>query len=221
MPKGVDNSTLILDAARDVFQERGYTVTSMDVVAQAAGVSKATVYALFMSKERLFAAVIEREGERQTAAVDTTDDAIAAEVLRRFATDAAALLLSPSNTAMSRTVSSEVVRSPEVGRLFYANGPDRLIGRLAGYLATLMKRGELRRGNSRLAASQFLAVIVGDLQLRSAMGLAPPSRTQQRAVVSAGVDMFLRAYQPESSDRGLSTPRVDRQSLHPSSPLLT
>ena len=55
MPKGMDNSTLILDAARRLFLEHGYAVTSMDVVAQLAGVSKATVYARFESKEQLFA----------------------------------------------------------------------------------------------------------------------------------------------------------------------
>lgn len=202
MPKGMDNSTLILDAARDVFLERGYGETSMDVVAQVAGVSKATVYALFASKDRVFAAVIEREGDRQTAAIDAADDAPVDEVLRRFAFDSSTLLLSPSNTAMSRTVSSEAVRSPDVGRLFYANGPDRLIGRLAGYLAQAMKRGELRKADSRLAAAQFLAVIVGDLQLRMAMGLPSPSRAEQRNVVTAGVEMFVRAYQPEGRARG-------------------
>ena len=198
MPKGMDNSTLILDAARDVFLERGYSMTTMDVVAQAAGVSKATVYALFTSKDQLFAEVIEREGEQQSAGIDATVDLAVADVLRRFARDAAALLLSPSNTAMSRAVSSEAVRSPEVGRLFYTNGPDRLIGRLAGYLARAMKQGQLRKANSRVAAAQFLAVIVGDLQLRLAMGLPSPSGAEQRNVVSAGVDMFIRAYQSET-----------------------
>jgi TetR/AcrR family transcriptional repressor of mexJK operon len=199
MPKGMDNSTLILDAARDAFLDSGYSLTSMDVVAQAAGVSKATVYAQFTSKDRLFAAVIERQGERQTAPIEATTDQTVVQMLRQFAFDAAALLLSPTNTAMSRVVSSEAVRSPEVGRLFYANGPDRLIGRLAGYLAQAMKRGELRKANSRVAAAQFLAVIVGDLQLRSAMGLPPASRAEQRNVVTAGVEMFLRAYQPEGA----------------------
>jgi TetR/AcrR family transcriptional regulator, mexJK operon transcriptional repressor len=198
MPKGMDNSTLILDAARREFLERGYGDTSMDVVAQAAGVSKATVYALFTSKDRLFAAVIEREGDCQTAAIDATDGAEVAVVLGRFAFDAAALLLSPSNTAMSRTVSSEAVRDPEVGQLFYANGPDRLIGRLAAFLAQAMKRGELREADARLAAAQFLAVIVGDLQLKLAMGLPSPSPAEQRKVIKAGVEMFARAYQPET-----------------------
>lgn len=196
MPKGMDNSKLIVDAAREQFLESGYSMTSMDVVAQAAGVSKATVYALFTSKDQLFAAVVEREGEAHTAAIEAEGHEPVGEVLGRFASDAAALLLSPSNTAMSRTVSSEAVRSPEVGHLFYTNGPNRLIGRLADYLAEAMKRGELRKANPRLAATQFLAVIVGDLQLRSAMGFPRTSLTEERKVVKAGVDMFLRAYQP-------------------------
>ena len=136
-------------------------------------------------------------GTAEAAALNATDGAGVAEVLTQFAFDAAALLLSASNTAMSRTVSSEAVRSPEVGRLFYANGPDRLISRLAAYLAQAMKRDELRTANSRLAATQFLAVIVGDLQLRLAMGLAPTTRAQQRTVVTAGVETFMRAYQPD------------------------
>jgi AcrR family transcriptional regulator len=196
MPKGMDNSTLILDAARDVFLEHGYSVTTMDVVAQVAGVSKATVYAQFTSKDELFAAVVEREGESPTAGIDATADQSVAQVLRQFAVDAAALLLGPTNTAMARVVSSESVRSPEVGRLFYANGPERLIRRLADYLARAMKRGELRSADSRLAAAQFLAVIVGDLQLRLAMGLPRASLAKQRKVAIAGAEMFIRAYRP-------------------------
>jgi hypothetical protein len=80
---------------------------------------------------------------------------------------------------------SEAVRYPEVGQLFYANGPARLIGRLADYLAPAMKRGELRKANARLAAAQFLAVIVGDLQLQLTIGLPPPSPAEQRNVVKA------------------------------------
>jgi TetR/AcrR family transcriptional regulator, mexJK operon transcriptional repressor len=196
MPKGMDNSTLILDAARVVFLERGYSVTTMDVVAQVAGVSKATVYAQFTSKDRLFGAVIEREGEGPTAGIEATANQSVARVLRQFAVDAAALLLSPTNTAMARVVSSESVRSPEVGRLFYANGPERLIRRLADYLALAMKQGELRKADPRLAAAQFLAVIVGDLQLRLAMGLPRPSLAKQRNVATAGVEVFIRAYRP-------------------------
>src|ERR1700752_5044903 len=47
----------ILDAARRVFMADGYGAASMDAIAKVAGVSKATVYAHFAGKDRLFAAI--------------------------------------------------------------------------------------------------------------------------------------------------------------------
>jgi AcrR family transcriptional regulator len=48
---------MILDAAYDVFLERGYDRTSMSDIALRAGVTKPVVYDCFASKEALFAAV--------------------------------------------------------------------------------------------------------------------------------------------------------------------
>ena len=48
----------ILDAARDLFLQRGYGGTSMDDVAARAAVSKQTVYKNFADKQRLFIEVI-------------------------------------------------------------------------------------------------------------------------------------------------------------------
>lgn len=196
MPKGKDNSTLIIDAARRLFLEHGYAATSMDVVASHAGVSKATVYALFESKDNLFAAMIEREGHRQLVTLEADALAPVGTVLREFATNAATLLLSPSNVALSRIVASEANRSPEIGRLFHTNGPAKLIGRLADYMAVAMQRGELRSAPPELAAAQFLAIIVADLQLRLAMGFKPPTVRRRNEIVAAGVEVFLRGYVP-------------------------
>ena len=45
----------VLTAARELFVETGYASTSVDAIAERAGVSKATIYAHFASKEVLFA----------------------------------------------------------------------------------------------------------------------------------------------------------------------
>jgi AcrR family transcriptional regulator len=55
---------LVLDAAFRLFQERGYEGTSMESVADAAGVTKPVVYACYPSKEELFKALLRREEER-------------------------------------------------------------------------------------------------------------------------------------------------------------
>lgn len=55
---------LVLDAALELFLERGYEGTSMEAVAKAAGVTKPVVYDCFPSKEELFQALLRREEER-------------------------------------------------------------------------------------------------------------------------------------------------------------
>ena len=49
----------ILDAARYAFAERGYHETSLDAVAERAGVSKALIYEHFSSKRELYVAMLE------------------------------------------------------------------------------------------------------------------------------------------------------------------
>src|SRR4051794_1559687 len=76
----------IIGAAGRVFMEQGYGATSMDAVAREAGVSKATLYAHFSSKERLFAEMIasrclEHSGMLARSTVDVAD---ARAALRQF-----------------------------------------------------------------------------------------------------------------------------------------
>src|SRR5215470_10377945 len=52
-----------LDAARDVFLEKGYASATIDEVVARAGGSKATVYSLFENKEGLFAALVAEAAE--------------------------------------------------------------------------------------------------------------------------------------------------------------
>jgi AcrR family transcriptional regulator len=60
---------LVLDAAFDLFLERGYEGTSMNAIAAAAGVTKPVVYACYASKEELFEALLRREESRVLGAI--------------------------------------------------------------------------------------------------------------------------------------------------------
>lgn len=55
---------LVLDAALRLFVQRGYGGTSMEAIAEAAGVTKPVVYACYPSKEELFRALLDREERR-------------------------------------------------------------------------------------------------------------------------------------------------------------
>ncbi len=55
-----DRRLLILEAAREAFADGGYHQTSLDAVAERAGVSKALIYEHFASKRELHAAMLEQ-----------------------------------------------------------------------------------------------------------------------------------------------------------------
>src|SRR5262245_52983757 len=54
----------VLDAALGLFLEHGYEGTSMQAIADRAGVTKPVVYACFPGKDELFRALLAREEER-------------------------------------------------------------------------------------------------------------------------------------------------------------
>lgn len=60
---------LVLDAALEVFVERGYRGTSMQAVADAAGVTKPVVYECYPNKDELLLALLDREERRLLAAI--------------------------------------------------------------------------------------------------------------------------------------------------------
>src|SRR5882757_3504391 len=97
----------VLDAALELFLERGYEGTSMDAVARAAGVTKPVVYACFPGKDELFRALLRREEER-----------ILAEIQAAFA---GSDLSDPEGTLIEGFTGflRAVAASPEVYRLIF------------------------------------------------------------------------------------------------------
>jgi AcrR family transcriptional regulator len=97
----------VLDAALDLFLERGYEGASMQAVADRAEVTKPVVYACFPSKEELFRALLRREEERILGEIQAAfADADLADPERT---------LTGGFTAFLRAVAA----SPEVYRLIF------------------------------------------------------------------------------------------------------
>jgi AcrR family transcriptional regulator len=195
----------ILEAAGMLFREHGYGATSMDAVASAADVSKATLYVYFSGKRELFAAVITEEGERHSRSIiagEAGQEDIRAKLIR-FGGAVQSLLVAPDTVASYRMVVAEAARAPELGRDYYENGAARLLDRLEEFFASAMASGKLRSAHPRRAAEQFVGLVRGDLQLRALLGVENQVSEQQRdAVVRAGVDTFYRAYRPDTGTTG-------------------
>jgi AcrR family transcriptional regulator len=187
----------IIAAARDVFLEDGYGSSSMDQVARAAGVSKATLYAHFTNKQALFGAVIAEECNRTAGTLfePGPDSVDVRKVLTRLGRNFCDMVLDPIKLSGYRVVVAEAGRFPELGEAFYRAGPARVIAGLATYLQRMTDQGRLDVPHVRLAASQFLGMIKAEHYMRRLFAIADePGDPTPADAVDAAVEVFLRAY---------------------------
>ena len=111
----------IVDAALDLFVEKGYAATRLDDVAARAGVSKGTLYLYFESKEALFQAVVR---ETIVPLLAQGSQAIArhagsrAELLRALFAEWWARFGATRLAGISKVVMAEAGNFPELGAFF-------------------------------------------------------------------------------------------------------
>jgi AcrR family transcriptional regulator len=188
----------ILEAAGQLFRDQGYGAVSMDQIAREAGVSKATVYAHFESKERLFAAIIEHGCvtylEGIVPAVQQLDDM--REALTRIARSIENFLLAPKTLGIYRVIIAEGPRFPEIANAFVQNGPLPFLKILSEFFDCANKRGLLNVPNPRLAAHQLTWLVRGPLYMRRILNLDLPNEPSAEDVVAGAVEMMMKSYAP-------------------------
>lgn len=193
--------SLILDAALELFLTRGFDAVSTDLIAKTAGVSKATLYAHFGSKEELFSEVLLAQCAAFSALVHIPED-YAGDVtgtLRRFALDFVSMFQSEHGMALYRLIVGEIHRFPQIALAFEAAGPSEMNGRLVRLLRQIAERGDLKIEDFDLAADQFMALLTGRLLLDLALGLPMASQTDVARQIEAALALFLAGY---GGDRG-------------------
>lgn len=188
--------TQIMDAAAALFIAQGYGAVSMDAIARAAAVSKATLYAYFRSKDALFATIIREACQSNlTFGAFETHGSDTRAALLELGGRMLRFLLEDRALAIHRVVMAESVRFPELGRAFYDNGPRTSCGLFAEWLRAQAEAGRLRLTNPLRAAEQFFGMLKGSAWGRAALGVPPPpDEAEIDATVTSAVDAFLSAY---------------------------
>src|SRR6266446_6681941 len=201
---GRGKAETILAAAERAFLGSGFGAVTMDAIARAAGVSKATVYAHFTGKEELFGAIVARLSERRFGgfSVDALDPSDIEASLSAIAHRFLDLVLSPEAIALNRIIVGEVTRFPVLGQVFWAAGPERQRTQIEAFLRRAVEAGTLAIPDARLAAEQFAALARGEIHLRSLLRLEDPGDTAALDTAAASaVATFLRAFQRQPSAR--------------------
>jgi AcrR family transcriptional regulator len=164
-PKSKSHTTaeLIMEAAAEVFADKGYDGARVDELARAAGVNKATLYYQIGDKEALYHAVLERILKRSADEITTgiADIADCEEQIRHF------IITFARNAGMMRYTSPIMLREIASGG---RNLPDAALiqmGRILGALDGAIEKG-VTEGRFRPVNAFFVhMMIIGSLMLYS------------------------------------------------------
>ena len=181
-----------------MFFETGYADTTMQMIAARAGASKETLYRHFGSKEELFAEIVEDRAKGFLNGLDEKFDlpGSVADVLRDLGARMLQAMVDSKALSVCRLVVAESARSPELGRIFFSEGPDHVTRRLAEFLMVADARGELACADAELAAVLFIGALMSSIHLRSLILQEPPSMSaaQMEAHVEGAVEMFMARF---------------------------
>ncbi|MBS1209056.1 MAG: TetR/AcrR family transcriptional regulator [Proteobacteria bacterium] len=190
----------IIEVAREVFEEHGFGGTSMSEIAARVGGSKATLYSYFASKEELFVAVVRSFAETHLNEVFNALDATADLTLGlcAFGERFLSVIYRIDTVRAYRNLFVEAGNSP-VGRMFYERGPQEGLTEVAAFLRHAMALGKLREADPMLAAQHFLALLKAEGFERITLCVIEYLGPDEIApMVARAVDVFLRAYAPET-----------------------
>jgi AcrR family transcriptional regulator len=151
----------ILDAAYEVFRDRGLAHARLDDIAREAGVSKGTIYLYFPNKEELFGAVIrhlvaENIDHADHARAGTSAD----EALRAYASRIWAFLRSPNFEAVYRLTIAELHSLPALSRFFVQEIALPSMHGFARIVRRGIAAGEFRSVDADSSARMLYALLV-------------------------------------------------------------
>jgi AcrR family transcriptional regulator len=191
----------ILEGANRVFSQMGFDAASMNDITREAGVSKGTIYVYFDSKEELFMEFCNHYREVLFANIYhfLEGDGDLREALIGFGSALAELITSDVVIRAQRVVIGVAERMPSMSREFYERGPKRGQAKLKDLLDGNVAAGKLDIADTELATYQLADLFMSGMFKKRLYGCMdqPPSRELIRKTVTAGVDMFLRAYRPQ------------------------
>lgn len=190
----------IIEAARDVFLREGYSGTSMESVAHQAGVSKQTIYNHFANKDELFRALVLNVCTRFSVTLGDYSqfpDQDPEVVLTRFGEEVLKMLSCSDIMRLHRLLQLEGRNHPSLAESYYKFGPDRIARWLTSYLEAQVERGRLQVAMPRIAAEQFVTMLMGHLRLRHLLGFtATPDKEERTRYVTSAVTIFLNGVRP-------------------------
>lgn len=184
-----DTRGRILQAAAELFAEKGYAGATTRAIAEQAGVNEVTIFRHFGAKENLVKAIMEQFGGM----------ALAGEMELHFSGDlrqdltmigGMMLKVMTERSSAMRMALCEAGNFPEI-RQAVADNPRQLRGMLTRYLEGQIAAGVIRPGHAEALAQAFLGMFFSYTVLRGFLGDDLDPQLSDEELVAQFVAVFV------------------------------
>lgn len=189
----------ILDAALDLFSERGFAATRLDDVASRAGLSKAAIYLYFKDKTALLQEIIKAEvgpNLEMAEAMAAGHKGPVEPLLRQIMGFVASRVATTRLPSVIKLIISESRAHPELGRWYLAN----VVGKVLPLLQSLVERGiasgEFRPVDARLAVKSLVAPALMSALWKTTFQPLGAEALDPEALLTQHADIVLRGLRP-------------------------
>jgi AcrR family transcriptional regulator len=183
---------VVRKAAVDTFLEHGFNGTTMDAVARAAGVTRATLYSRYPDKSTLFVEVLRwalRQDQADTSVPPRDEDDLRGSLLA-IGRSAMAKAVDPHALRLSLLLMTESPRFPHLVPKDHHLARQPQVQGVVDLLRRHRDAGAVAVDDLELAAEQFLAIVVSHPARLAAFGLRR-ARDVQEHYLEQAVDLFL------------------------------
>jgi AcrR family transcriptional regulator len=153
----------IVQAAFEVFAEKGFAAAKLDEIAAKAGISKGALYLYFETKEDIFRAVVR---EAVAPNLDMVEAMLAQatipfpDLLRLMFARLASVIATSRLGAVAKLVIGESRNFPELARVWHDEVVSRALAAIGGAIGRAQERGEVRPGDPRLHAFSIMGPVL-------------------------------------------------------------
>lgn len=176
----------ILRTAEKLFLEQGYGITSMDKIAEKAGITKQTVYRYFSSKENLFVAVMESIRKTDSGHYSFSSQSVQEE-LQHYGEYVLAFHLHPSALGLYRLMLTEGVQE-NLSQVFMKTGPKQV----TQTLITFLQQRYPEHTECEFFAQMFISMVLAPRNQVLMSGKKHLKKSAQKEHIQKVVECFLK-----------------------------
>lgn len=211
----------LLDAALDLFVEKGFAATRAEEVAARAGASKGTLYLYYPSKEELLKEVIRHNVVNEIAE--------GVEIIRTFegsSSDLLALVLrlwwervgETRASGILKLMMSEVRNFPEIAQFYVEEVTQPCDRMLAELVQRGIDRGEFRDVAVEAVVHALVAPMLFLVMNKHSLGAcSAAARLDPMPIIEAHIDLVLHGLEPRAKTKPAARPKA-RPAARPAAP---